>query len=1184
MQASEGGSPHDEALARGIELARQRRLELSALMKSDPSAALAQVLSYSQLQALPAAVRAECEKPWSATGSIDLRWESSPREADHAHCDHQNIAYVGNDHWRIRGPEFMEPQLPRTNAPMQGYLIGDELLLEASAVHPVAGAELTAAKELFPVGNPSVDPVAGVQADPAIAAVVGGKLHYFASTASLQTIEDRLAQATRDAEATKTTALNHGMAFLEASSGSSGGSTPVEATPYLGNAINVLFIRVDFSDFPGEPVSKSALESTLSIVNGYVNSYSYGQASVAYTVTPTYYRMPATGASYATAGNNDGLMSAAKTLATNAGYNLANYSVVAVYFPSLSGVANSQITYGGLASVGGGNHWINGANDASTITHEFGHNYGLFHANYWDPDHDFSGIADYNDPAGNSYEYGDLTDTMGYEANGANGYFNPFETRRLEWMPSNKVVEPTGTGTWRISRFDDPSALSNQTLALRVPMGGSRYYWVGLRKRYTTPTNFLNAAYVVAEGLYAGRSNLIDMTPNSSGSATNDRRDAGLIVGASYYDSSAGVKFETLASGGTAPNEWIDVKVTFDPRISIVDTTPEVDEKAGTALVTVRRSYGATAAASVGFATANGTATAGTDYYTASGTLTWAAGDNTDRVIRVPIRPDASNEGRETFTVQLSGATGATLDGAASTATVTIVDAGKQLLKFAPGFFNLKATTNAPLPDGKVLIGGLISPASGEYQDVHNFTRLNADGSVDTSFLTGSGFDAEVLKIVVQPDGKILVGGLFTTYNGVTANRLVRLNSNGTLDTAFMTAMGAGPSGGVNVRALAVESTGAILVGGDFSSFSGTSTEGLIRLTSTGAPDTATPLTLPFATSWNSAVYDLIAQDDGKIMVAGSFYIGPGAPYRPGVARLNANGSRDTTFDPGAGPYGATVTTLGTVTCIARQSDGKYVLGGIFSNYDGHPVSNLVRTNANGTWDSSFSGPTFNSTPQDVVAQGSGGIVVGGWFTSPANYLIRLTSTGATDSSFLSGTGPGGSVYSVVEGPDGALFVGGNFFTYDGVTSRPIVKVAGGTSPYQLWAISSFTAAQFTAGLTDPEDDTDGDGVRNGTEFALGTNPRVGGTVAAGTTTLATSGPNRYLQLSLDRSASVGGLWAVAQFSSDLVTWAPAAPVPGSNATYDVIEDTGAKFTVRDKTAVSSSAKRFGRIVFKMPQ
>ena len=60
--------------------------------------------------------------------------------------------------------------------------------------------------------------------------------------------------------------------------------------------------------------------------------------------------------------------------------------------------------------------------------------------------------------------------------------------------------------------------------------------------------------------------------------------------------------------------------------------------------------------------------------------------------------------------------------------------------------------------------------------------RLNSNGSIDTSFNIGTGFDNTVWTIDIQPDGKILVGGDFSTYNGTSRNRIVRLNSNGSID------------------------------------------------------------------------------------------------------------------------------------------------------------------------------------------------------------------------------------------------------------------------------------------------------------------------------------------------------------------------------------------------------------------
>jgi hypothetical protein len=71
-----------------------------------------------------------------------------------------------------------------------------------------------------------------------------------------------------------------------------------------------------------------------------------------------------------------------------------------------------------------------------------------------------------------------------------------------------------------------------------------------------------------------------------------------------------------------------------------------------------------------------------------------------------------------------------------------------------------------------------------------NIACLNADGSLDTSFNVGAGFDAAVYSIVLQADGKILVGGDFTSYNGITQNSITRLNADGSIDTSLIWEMG----------------------------------------------------------------------------------------------------------------------------------------------------------------------------------------------------------------------------------------------------------------------------------------------------------------------------------------------------------------------------------------------------------
>jgi uncharacterized delta-60 repeat protein len=103
------------------------------------------------------------------------------------------------------------------------------------------------------------------------------------------------------------------------------------------------------------------------------------------------------------------------------------------------------------------------------------------------------------------------------------------------------------------------------------------------------------------------------------------------------------------------------------------------------------------------------------------------------------------------------------------------------------------------------------------------------------AFSTGNAFaSAQIHSVVVQPDGKLLVGGHFNySSNGVTSSNLVRLNADGSADATF--AVGRGVNGAV--RALALQADGKVLVGGDFSSYNGTNAPNLMRLNTDGTPD-----------------------------------------------------------------------------------------------------------------------------------------------------------------------------------------------------------------------------------------------------------------------------------------------------------------------------------------------------------
>ncbi len=113
--------------------------------------------------------------------------------------------------------------------------------------------------------------------------------------------------------------------------------------------------------------------------------------------------------------------------------------------------------------------------------------------------------------------------------------------------------------------------------------------------------------------------------------------------------------------------------------------------------------------------------------------------------------------------------------------------------------------------------------------------RLNADGSLDDGFNAFRSVNGIVRTIALQTDGKILIGGLLNAVNGQSRNGLARLNSNGSLDMSFNPVFG-NPSSfeSAAIRRILVQPDGKIMVGGFFSGVNGTARQNLVRLNADG--------------------------------------------------------------------------------------------------------------------------------------------------------------------------------------------------------------------------------------------------------------------------------------------------------------------------------------------------------------
>ena len=270
-----------------------------------------------------------------------------------------------------------------------------------------------------------------------------------------------------------------------------------------------------------------------------------------------------------------------------------------------------------------------------------------------------------------------------------------------------------------------------------------------------------------------------------------------------------------------------------------------------------------------------------------------------------------------------------------------------------------------------------------------------------TLFTQAPAFNGTVLSISPAGDGsgRLYVGGDFTTYNGTEVTRVDRLNPDGTVDTAFATGFGFNDS--VRSIAPAGDGSGNVYVGGDFTNYNGTGVTRLVRLHANGTVDPVFVTGVGF----NDSVRSIAPAGDGSgnVYVGGDFTSYNGTPAI-GLVRLHANGTVDLTFVTGAGFTGAGLNTGVRSIAPAGDGSGNVYVGGAFTSYNGTVANDLVRLHANGTGDPVFAtGTGFNETVFSIAParDGSGNLYVGGQFTTYQSLTIgriaRIKSNGSVD-------------------------------------------------------------------------------------------------------------------------------------------------------------------------------------------
>lgn len=344
----------------------------------------------------------------------------------------------------------------------------------------------------------------------------------------------------------------------------------------------------------------------------------------------------------------------------------------------------------------------------------------------------------------------------------------------------------------------------------------------------------------------------------------------------------------------------------------------------------------------------------------------------------------------------------------------------------------------------RTLIGGnfnsINTTVSGDINS-NRIRMLDDDGSFTNDFASkigiypNSSVPNHVTEIAIKSNGKIIVGGNSESYNNATANRIVQLNADGSIDATFSSGLGfTGPFS--QIREIVPQPDGKVLVGGTFTYYNDVYTDKhLIRLNSDGSVDN----TFTLNSLQDNSEYFIYLQDNGKIILGEKNYSYYNFVPEARLIRLNSDGTLDSSFNIGKFDLG--------ITSIVEQSDGKLLVSGNFSAFNGTNVNRVVRLNSNGSLDNSFStGSGFDNIVYNLAIQSNGKILVGGNFTTydnlNANRIVRLNSDGSIDNNFItSGTGFDRSISEIKILSDNKILVCGSFTNYNGTTANNLIKL-----------------------------------------------------------------------------------------------------------------------------------------------